>query len=989
MSRQSQNITKYFRSAVSAQANTGLDFKNEPFFIIEASQLLEGRIHSETCEKVFTEANKGSNYEDNKFKKTTINVIVSAKTVKTIYEANAKIQDDVDELTGLFFVPAKMDNNGKLYFDSENKKLPWFPREYLQPMVEPKLAIGSASNVDSFISDHVDQVELIGTWAQYVSFIKEFYENITNSKFEDSNILSQEEESTSFDLERNMYLFIDNTVSSTFHILKLYNYLLQDLQLKPLYDNFTSISKVISESLISNSTSNMQLHAGQMGGEHPLSPSQREAINHYNHMNVGEVLAVNGPPGTGKTTLLQSIVADTYVKRAILEEKAPLIVATSTNNQAVTNIIASFGNIKKMSDSNLEDRWIEGVHSFATYFPSGSKVKEATNQGYQCTNNKGEYFLSDIETEANLNNSRTKIIENCSEFFNSKFNNLEECRIALHKELLFFEESKRSLLVLCDESNQFQHLDIPIDVQLKLLEEQMDHIQVRIQNIKDRVSQWEIVYSKIPFIIRFISRITKKNLKRIQTDFRLFISTDELAVLDEFMSIGRIKEIYSLQVAELGRSFVKLKDDAELIRYWIKRYNNELKTLGEHGVILHDCESTRYNISIDTVNELIDKKIRYREFWIAVHYFECRWANGEDELTEKQKGKNFTNVLTKFYSRLSMITPCLVMTFYMLPKQFLVFNEQKNTFLFNFIDLLIVDEAGQVSPEIAAGAFALAKKAVVVGDIHQIEPVWSVNKSLDKALALANGMIKSIDQFKKLEEAGLTGFGSSVMMVASKSCKYEKHDQKGLFLSEHRRCYNEIIDYCNKLVYRGNLNPMRGKGSDRKNRPLEHWPQMGYHQIATESSKKQGGSRYNEVEASYIAEWLYHHLERIHSAYPDESENNLIGVITPFKSQVWYIKAALKKKMPHLCNKISVGTVHTFQGAERNIIILSTVYGMNDGSYFIDANKSLMNVAVSRAKDHFFVFGDIRCLKDNQNSASGLIKSFIQSNPLSSVASIH
>ncbi|WP_282937631.1 AAA domain-containing protein [Paenibacillus sp. RC67] len=652
MSRQSQNITKYFRSAVSAQANTGLEFKNEPFFIIEASQLLEGRIHSEICEKVFIEANKGSNYEDDKFKKTTINVIVSAKTVKTIYEANAKIQDDVDELTGLFFIPARMDNSGKLYFDSENKKLPWFPREYLQPMVESKLAIGSASNVDSFISDHVDQVELIGTWAQYVSFIKEFYETITNSKFEDSNILSQEEDSTSFDLERNMYLFIDNTVNSTFHILKLYNYLLHDLQLKPLYDNFTSISKVISESLIPNSTSNMQLHAGQMGGEHPLSPSQREAMNHYNHMNVGEVLAVNGPPGTGKTTLLQSIVADTYVKRAILEEKAPLIVATSTNNQAVTNIIASFGNIKKMSDSNLEDRWIEGVHSFATYFPSGSKVKEATSQGYQYTNSKGEYFLSDIETEDNLNNSRTKIIENCSEFFKSKFTNLEECRSALHKELLFFEESKRSLLALCDESNQFQHPDIPVDVQLKLLEEQMDHIQVRIQNIKDRVSQWEIVYSKIPFIIRLISRITKKNLRRIQTEFRLFISTEELAVLDESMSIGRIKEIYSQQVAELGRSFVKLKDDAELIRGWIKKYDNELKTLGEHGVILHDSESTRYNISIDTVNELIDKKIRYREFWIAVHYFECRWANGEDELTDKQKGKTFPNVLTKFYNRL-------------------------------------------------------------------------------------------------------------------------------------------------------------------------------------------------------------------------------------------------------------------------------------------------------------------------------------------------
>ena len=35
---------------------------------------------------------------------------------------------------------------------------------------------------------------------------------------------------------------------------------------------------------------------------------------------------------------------------------------------------------------------------------------------------------------------------------------------------------------------------------------------------------------------------------------------------------------------------------------------------------------------------------------------------------------------------------------------------------------------------------------------------------------------------------------------------------------------------------------------------------------------------------------------------------------------------------------------------------------------------SLMNVAVSRAKDHFFLFGDLNCLKDVQNSASGLLK---------------
>lgn len=112
----------------------------------------------------------------------------------------------------------------------------------------------------------------------------------------------------------------------------------------------------------------------------------------------------------------------------------------------------------------------------------------------------------------------------------------------------------------------------------------------------------------------------------------------------------------------------------------------------------------------------------------------------------------------------------------------------------------------------------------------------------------------------------------------------------------------------------------------------------------------------------------------ITNAYPKEAKENLIGIITPFKAQVECIKSELKKQMPTNHSKISVGTVHTFQGAERKIIILSTVYGKQDGCFFIDANKSLMNVAVSRAKDNFFVFGDINCLKDTQSSASGLLK---------------
>ncbi len=100
----------------------------------------------------------------------------------------------------------------------------------------------------------------------------------------------------------------------------------------------------------------------------------------------------------------------------------------------------------------------------------------------------------------------------------------------------------------------------------------------------------------------------------------------------------------------------------------------------------------------------------------------------------------------------------------------------------------------------------------------------------------------------------------------------------------------------------------------------------------------------------------------------------MIGVITPFKSQSILINKILKKEIPEFAKYIDVGTVHTFQGAERKIIIFSSVYGNEDGCYFINRAPNLMNVAVSRAKDSFLVFGDSACLNGTEKTAAGLLK---------------
>lgn len=982
MSEETKNMTKYFRSAVAAQANTELNFEKERIWPLSLNDVIHGIIAPQICTDIFTESKKNSFSKENKSTEgNTVNVIICAKTIKTIFTETEKQQKEFSDVTGIYYIPAILNTDGSLLFSKGNHKLPWFPREYLFPMIEPKLAVGNAEIFDTFISDHLRQINDIESWSEYAIFFTQLYEIVTETHFNDHIIRNLSDENASLTLEQDAYIFLDTTVYPSSFILKLYDHLLQDNASHALYKNFVSLKQTDTEAPIENDTSIMTMHCGQMSGEYPLSSSQREVVNHFHKTVDGDILAVNGPPGTGKTTLLQTIVADMYVQKAIDNKKPPLIVASSTNNQAVTNIIESFGNIRKVGISNLEDRWIEGVNSFATYFPSSQKIKEAQRNGFQCTTQKGEFFVAGIEDEENLQKSKHRFLKCFNKYFGMQCSNLNLCQAKLHEELVFLDSSKNRLLSFAGNAAKNGLTDGTIDNCIDRLAQKLLNYQKQTFNIQERYNDWKNFYKQLPWYVRCLKFI-KKFSDKIQTEIRMYMNPEEQDILDDKMSIDEIKELYSKLHQDCMKSIGNLESQMKIAQDIKVQYEIELQELQQHNIILRRPKNEVCSLAPDYINNLLDRNHRYLEFWLAVHYYECRWVSGEDTLTSKQKGRNFENVLKKFYSRLSMLTPCMVMTFFMLPKQFMAFDGQNNVFMYDYIDLLIVDEAGQVSPEIAASAFSLAKKSIVVGDIHQIEPVWSVCRGLDKALALSSHVISSTDDFNILEKSGLNTSQSSVMYVASKCCKYSKFGEKGLFLCEHRRCYDEIIDYCNKLVYKGRLQPMRGKGREDSKRAIKEWPQMGFKQIDTTKSEKKGCSRINRLEAAEIVEWLKCNFDFITNAYPNEPAENLVGIITPFKAQVKCIKSELRKHMPTNYSKISVGTVHTFQGAERKIIIMSTVYGKQDGCFFIDSNKSLMNVAVSRAKDNFFVFGDINCLKDTETSASGLLKSFIKNNQL-------
>jgi hypothetical protein len=128
-----------------------------------------------------------------------------------------------------------------------------------------------------------------------------------------------------------------------------------------------------------------------------------------------------------------------------------------------------------------------------------------------------------------------------------------------------------------------------------------------------------------------------------------------------------------------------------------------------------------------------DLDVRFSLFLLATHYWEGRWLlamSADLAGIAASKGENGKARVIPRSHRRTMLTPCAVATFASLPGKMTYTRRDggkwATEYLFSFIDLLIVDEAGQVLPEVSGASFALAKSALVIGDTLQIEPISSV-----------------------------------------------------------------------------------------------------------------------------------------------------------------------------------------------------------------------------------------------------------------------
>ncbi|XP_052498162.1 protein ZGRF1 [Budorcas taxicolor] len=243
--------------------------------------------------------------------------------------------------------------------------------------------------------------------------------------------------------------------------------------------------------------------------------------------------------------------------------------------------------------------------------------------------------------------------------------------------------------------------------------------------------------------------------------------------------------------------------------------------------------------------------------------------------------------------------------------------------------VVVLDECSQITEPASLLPIARfeCEKLILVGDPKQLPPTIQGSDAAHK-----NGLEQTL--FDRLCLMG----------------------HKPILLRTQYRCHPTISAIANDLFYEGNL--MNGISETERSPLLEWLPTLCFYNVKGLEQIERGNSFHNVAEAAFT-------LKLIQSLIASGIAGSMIGVITLYKSQMYklcHLLSAADFDHPNM-KAVQVSTVDAFQGAEKEIIILSCVRTRQVG--FIDSEKR-MNVALTRGRRHLLIVGNLACLRKNR-----------------------
>lgn len=235
-------------------------------------------------------------------------------------------------------------------------------------------------------------------------------------------------------------------------------------------------------------------------------------------------------------------------------------------------------------------------------------------------------------------------------------------------------------------------------------------------------------------------------------------------------------------------------------------------------------------------------------------------------------------------------------------------------------DLVIIDEAGQCAITNSLLPMLRGDRLLLVGDENQLEPVIVLDPNINAKLMKQYGIQ---DNYNYMNNSIL-----KLMQSVDFVSKY-------ILMRFHYRSHKKIIDFSNKKYYQNQLIIETKMKDDNA---------LYFVDVKSGSYNPQKNTALNEIDA------IINIIQT--QKYKD------VGVITPFRNQAALIEENCRANG---LENIDIGTIHTFQGDEKDIIFISTSITPQSGEKtydWIKHNRELINVATTRPKEKLFIIGD-------------------------------
>ena len=756
----------------------------------------------------------------------------------------------------------------------------------------------------------------------------------------------------------------------------------QPQQIADLLTNDDALEQVIAPSKLPESR-------WSMGRDRALVLLQQASVNIIQEELRGSgIAAVNGPPGTGKTTLLRDVISQVIVNRATamcrlsdparafkdtgekiqsggagfwkifeLHEslKGHEIIVASSNNAAVENIsrelpeldaIAdpSFGYFRTISDSLAGKQDKENNQNatwglIAAVLGNSKNRREFVNSFWRDPDCSMRVYLKAAKGDNVEKRDKTQPVVVEQE---SPPDSRESAKNA-------WEQTKREFLSLKKEIEQdIAKLEQVRSACLSVSEEKklQGRIKAKLISVGDRL---ERAASPIhPYSQKWPS--VKHNLKdidRLMTDksvrpawYKRFFRLREGKLWTEMLNCYRDYRSNNFAIKDLSEEIQQTRAgiDCRLIddEFFELSHSEKQITAPWESEALNDKRERLFLQALRVHKAFID--VNAQKLLHNLSLLMNTFSPGEPDKKVKES-------LSSLWSSLFLVVPVLSTSFASVHR---MLGDLPN----ESIGWLLIDEAGQAVPQAAVGAMMRSRRTVVVGDPVQIPPV----------VTLPQKLINEICHYFTVDPDVWAGPKASVQTLADQVSAYQStfgtdttERKVGIPLLVHRRCEDPMFSICNIAAYDScmvsQVKPSDG-GEVRSVFGSSSWINV----------TGEAESKWCEAEGDEIISLLTN-LRNAGVEKPD------LFIITPFRQVAQSMRYLLNQNKallesigldPEEFVKRNVGTVHTVQGREADTVffLLGAPSGSHAGArQWAGSPVNLLNVAVSRAKKNLYIVG--------------------------------